>query len=61
MFRLYAPGPDTNRTARFSGNLIPLREYVRSAARRLDSHVIVSDGAANPVAAANCPAEGGQR
>jgi hypothetical protein len=25
MFRLYAPGPDTNRTARFSGNLIPLR------------------------------------
>jgi hypothetical protein len=61
MFRLYAPGPDTNGTARFSGNLIPLRECVRSAARRLDSRVIVSDGVADPVAAANCRAEGGQR
>jgi len=59
MFRLYASGPDTNGTARFLDNL--LREYVRSAARRLDSHDIVSDGEANPMVAANCRAEGGQR
>jgi hypothetical protein len=61
MFRLYAMGPDTNGTARFQDNLIPLREYVRPAARRLDGHVIVSDGEASPMAAANCRAEGGQR
>jgi hypothetical protein len=60
MFRLYAMGLDTNGTARFLDNLIPLREYVRPAARRL-SHVIVSDGEANPMAATNCRAEGGQR
>ena len=59
MFRLYATGPDTNGTARFLDDL--LQQYVRSAARRLDSHVIVSDGEANPMAAANCRAEGGQR
>ena len=61
MFRLYATGPDTNGTARFLDNLIPLREYVRSAARRLDSHVIVSNGEANPMAATNCRAEGRKR
>lgn len=61
MFRLYATGPGANGTARFLDNLIPLRDYVRSAARRLDSHVIVSDGEANPVAATNGRAEGRKR
>lgn len=61
MFRLYAMGPDTTGTARFLDNLILLRDYVRSPARRLDGHVIVSDGGANPMAATNCRAEGGQR
>jgi hypothetical protein len=61
VLRLYVTGPGANGTARFPGNLIPLREFVRSAARRLDGHVIVSDGEANPMAAANCRAEGGQR
>jgi hypothetical protein len=59
MFRLYAPGPVTNGTARFLDNL--LGDFVRFPARRLDSHVIVSDGEANPMVAANCRAEGGQR
>ena len=59
MFRLYASAPDPNGTARFLDNL--LRKYVRSAARRLDSHVIVSDGPANPMAATNCRAEGRKR
>jgi|HubBroStandDraft_3_1064219.scaffolds.fasta_scaffold329181_2 hypothetical protein len=61
MFRLYVTGPDTDGTARFLDSLIPLLDYVPSAARRLDSHVIVSDGAASPMAAANCCAEGRKR
>jgi hypothetical protein len=61
MFRLYESGPGANGTARFLGNLIPLREYVRSAARRLDSQLIVSDGEADPMAATNGRAEGRQR
>jgi hypothetical protein len=61
MFRLYAMGPGANGTARFLDNLIPLRECVRSAARRLDSHVIVNDGEANAMAAANRHAEGRKR
>jgi hypothetical protein len=59
MFRLYAAGPETNGRARFLDN--QLGDYVRFPARRLDRHVIVSDGEANPVAAANCRAEGVQR
>jgi hypothetical protein len=61
MFRLYATGPGTNGTARYLDNLIPLQAYVRSAARRLDSHVIVRNGKANPMAATNCDAEGRKR
>jgi hypothetical protein len=59
MFRLYAAGPETNGTARLLDN--QLADYVRFSARRLDSHVIVSDGEANPMPAANCRAEGRQR
>jgi hypothetical protein len=59
MFRLYAPAPDPYKTARFLDNL--MRESAGSAARRLDSHVVVSDGPVSPMAATNCRAESGQR
>jgi|HubBroStandDraft_6_1064221.scaffolds.fasta_scaffold2270257_2 hypothetical protein len=57
MFRLYAAGPETNGTARFLDDLLGGLRQVR----RLGSHVIVNDGEANPMAATNCRAEGGQR
>ncbi len=59
MFRLYAAGRETNGPARFLDS--QLGDYVRFPARRQDRHVIVSDGEANPMAAANCRAEAGQR
>jgi hypothetical protein len=61
MFRLHASGPDAKRTARSLDNLFPLRGYVWSAARWLDSHGVVSDRDSTPVTVPNFRAGGGQR